>query len=634
MNNRALFSHTWLWLMRISVGMGLGMSVEIKSVEPTADMYELQQAVCLVSHQDDISLEEKRLLQIVPVLYVATTYYQQEFNDLLKETLYASSDRDIICEGLQTVAYHLQNKRDYVSISIQASYDRIVVALNAITQALALSFNDFFRSSSRSVLSLSIALEKLDELQNSLAVILDAIMVLLEASGSSLDGIESTLALLNTEVASMITTADSIGTTCITTINTLESAESIVEVIANELIESSSKTEILLTYIAGDCTPLYNNGSSTIVLSQPGTYCLVEKLSLLSGVSPVIRITSPGVVLDLNGFEVYSEANAAGAIYVDSVSSSVVIKNGTVRSNGATGAVGIFVSNSSDVIIERVVVKDWLGFASGAGIRISGSTKVVVDKAVISNTGYGLDSVTSQAVMVRNTLCDGNAVYGVHLSGSTNVTLRNVMAENNVMGGIVVETTSNNIVIEDCVAGNNTGSGCTITGGSNVSVTRLASLGNTGNGLALNGTSVVAVADCLSSACTGAGFYLQNVVCGSMLTSSALQNGSHGFNLGYADGTENTDVTVSGCTAIKNGAIGFAIGDAPSRVVVQSCTALNNVGIGIVDALGVDNRYYSNVSYRNDLASAPADKEYLGVSNAPVTSLVDALYWPANVAGY
>lgn len=595
----------------------------------TRDVHVLQAAVQVVAQDNGLSLSEKRLLAYVPYVYVVALRNRHELDRISCAVTGQPFDWSNTGGALAQLREKISSFKECVLLYEQQHYIILEAALTEL-------YNEFYLESITSTLDktlqVSIALEKLDELQNLLAQVFEALVAAFDSFTSQVDTITSLI-----DVAVEIMTEAAVALTEAT--DAMNDAESTASSISNTItsiedtaIAVDSKTDILLTLVAVDPTPIYHDGSNTIVISDAGAYCLVQSVMLLSGASavPVISIQASNVTLDLNSFQVYSEVTDVG-IEVTSGVSSVVIKNGTVCSNG-TGTTGISVTNASDVVIEDVVVRNWS--TSFYGVLLSGANNVVLDAVSAHNSGTGIGCLNSEEIVIQNSMCDTNAAAGCTISGSNNSIVSNLSCRANGATGLSVTTSSDTITIENCLSNNNTGSGYVISNATNIYLADVMSMVNIGTGIAIDNSTNIDCVGCVSSACTADGFSLDTVDDACINNCAALQNSVYGFNIGFTGGV-CSNIAVNDSVATSNTGDGFAVGKLafPStNVLMQRCIAQANIGIGIEDANDTSNRYYSNAAYVNNPGGSPA-KNYAGITNVLPTGSTASTYWTANVDG-
>ncbi|MCL4220889.1 MAG: right-handed parallel beta-helix repeat-containing protein [Phycisphaerales bacterium] len=217
------------------------------------------------------------------------------------------------------------------------------------------------------------------------------------------------------------------------------------------------------------------NSQCVFRITQPGSYYLTANITVPAPKSG-IRIASPGVTIDLNGFEIIGQAGSWSGVEFENQAGSypgTVVRNGKVRNCGGSG-VHLFATGTRGTIIEQVVAT-------------------------------------------------GNGQVGIFVSDAG--VLRHCSASQNLGGGFQAGT-ANNSVVEHCVAYGNDGSGFSIVGQGGL-VRHCSAAENTGDGFTIgNGASII---DCIARGNDSVGIYLSNGSCVRNCTSS--NNGLDGIRV-------------------------------------------------------------------------------------------------------
>lgn len=418
----------------------------------------------------------------------------------------------------------------------------------------------------------------------------------------------------------------------------VNSSLSIVESISNELDIVNDYTETLNVkedelIVAGACSPipLYSVGSSTIVISSPGTYRLAQDIILSSGSAiPAISITTSNVTLDLNGFEIFSSVNGSEGIRIINAApiSSIVIKNGSIRTT-ATNGTGIDIDSVTDLTIRDVRISGW----QFRGAFISNSRLVQLDNVIVSGaiTTQGILLLAVQNAFMEGVIARANRT-GYLIQACSGVVLRNVAAYSNTLDGFNF-TSSASLRLQQCISNLNARIGFVISSSSNAVFTECLAVSNGPTagaaGFVLSGTSNNMVFQrCIAESSTGAGFTIQNSSIRLLFKECrALKNSTNGFDIGFTSSTPSMGaLSFIGCEAIENSSSGFTVGTNTSGNIIKGCRSIGNGTIGF-NANNPGNRFYANFSYKNTSAN------YSGVVNAAAVTATAATYWPANVTG-
>ncbi|MGD9691008.1 MAG: right-handed parallel beta-helix repeat-containing protein [Phycisphaerales bacterium] len=308
--------------------------------------------------------------------------------------------------------------------------------------------------------------------------------------------------------------------------------------------------------IAMSATTTPGGATAILRISQPGSYYLTGNVIGVAG-RHGIEISSSGVTLDLNGFEVIGVGAAGGAF--DGVRAfggfkNITIKNGHVRNWGDDGVEIANVVNSAGA---RVVNVQSTGNA-GIGIACSTSNGVVIACTASENgsTGISATRLISECSAVDNA--------GSGLSVGQGGTIINSTAFSNDgnglfsgFGGTIVNCTSDNNADDGIEASNGT------------TITNCSFLANGGSGI--NVFSSITIRNC-----------------------TAVGNALYGIDA-------DTYCHIEGSTANSNTLGGIRCG---SRGVVRNNIAALNasgdeIGAGIL-GVGSDTRFEGNTCNNND----------------------------------
>lgn len=163
-----------------------------------------------------------------------------------------------------------------------------------------------------------------------------------------------------------------------------------------------------------------------IVIDAPGSYYLAEDIQARHS-QHGIRITTPNVTLDLNGFTIFGnpEVLSLDGIRLEPEADRVRIRKGTIQDFGGHG-IGTDASGADDLIIEDLIVYNNGGSGTGYGMWLAGSSRVkdcVVTGNVRGGIRAGSASVVSGCITQDNGLsgvfCDSGSVV-VNTTGFSN----------------------------------------------------------------------------------------------------------------------------------------------------------------------------------------------------------------------
>lgn len=198
------------------------------------------------------------------------------------------------------------------------------------------------------------------------------------------------------------------------------------------------------------------NAACAFRITQPGSYYLTGNVTVPNSKTG-IRIASPGVTIDLNGFEIIGQAGSWSGVDFENQAGShpgTVVRNGKVRNCGA----------------------------NGIGLNSTGTKGAIVEQIVATGSGQ-IGIVISDAGVLRQCSAVGNGAAGMQVGSS------------------------GTSVVEHCVSAENGGAGFLIWGGGST-VRNCSSADNTGEGFAVyNGASII---DCTARGNHSVGISLLN----------------------------------------------------------------------------------------------------------------------------
>ncbi len=203
------------------------------------------------------------------------------------------------------------------------------------------------------------------------------------------------------------------------------------------------------------------NSACVFRITQPGSYYLTANVTV-----PVsktgIRIASPGVTIDLNGFEIVGQPNSANGIAFEDQAGAypgTVVRNGKVRNCGG-GGVALYATGTRGTIVEQIVSvgNGQLGFLiSDAG--------VLRQCSAIENAGGGFQAGTANNSIVEHCVAYANGSSGFSIVGQGGL-VRDCSAAENVGDGFTI---GNGASIINCTARSNESVGIFLSNGSSAS---------------------------------------------------------------------------------------------------------------------------------------------------------------------
>lgn len=169
-------------------------------------------------------------------------------------------------------------------------------------------------------------------------------------------------------------------------------------------------------------TPLKQPRKFPIAISKPGSYQLTENLEVKSG--DAIRVSSPNVSIDLNGFAISGLPGGSSAIGIDAAGIAFVrVSNGSVTNMGGAG---IALGANGSVKSVRVSGNDANGINCGNNCSIEESN-------VSSNALYGILAAGNS--LIRDCIANSNA-GGFGIAVGPGSTVAGCTATGNATGGI------------------------------------------------------------------------------------------------------------------------------------------------------------------------------------------------------
>jgi parallel beta-helix repeat protein len=207
------------------------------------------------------------------------------------------------------------------------------------------------------------------------------------------------------------------------------------------LTEVEPRTAINATNTPGDADSLFK-------ITQPGSYYLTGNITGVIG-KHGIEITSSGVTLDLNGFELrgVSDMGAFDGVTASTANlNSVCIRNGTVRGWGDEGV------DFRATIVANASLKDITASENGGDGLAAGFGNIVSHCLSYDNDGHGFSS--ANATVLTECIATSNALSGFSLISDCMIS--QCTTRGNTLDGIRVENR--------CFVLNNTSSNNGITG--------------------------------------------------------------------------------------------------------------------------------------------------------------------------
>jgi parallel beta-helix repeat protein len=206
-----------------------------------------------------------------------------------------------------------------------------------------------------------------------------------------------------------------------------------------------------------------------LVITSPGSYCLISNLTVLSPDGTAISINADNVTIDLNGFTISGPVKGArqGYCIMDHMRmvENVVVRGGTVRDCGLAvhlpgwnnrvenvrvfeAGHGIFVGRSS-VVSQCQVASGGVGIGTDDGTMVLNNTIYSMDHRCIGTSGGALDPVGGVTVMGNN--CRLSPI-GIRVQGKGNRIEGNTITQCGT--GIDLTEGSENYIAKNLLHGN------------------------------------------------------------------------------------------------------------------------------------------------------------------------------------
>lgn len=334
-----------------------------------------------------------------------------------------------------------------------------------------------------------------------------------------------------------------------------------------KVIAVESRIAINATNTPGDADSLFK-------ITQPGSYYLTGNITGVVG-KHGIEITSSGVTLDLNGFDLVGvPAMGAfdGVTTIGSTLTNIAVLNGSVRDWGDEG-VDLLTFGAISSRVDNVRASG----NAGNGLRV-GTGCTLTNCAAYNNAGNGINA--GNGCTLKDCAAYANTLNGFFISARCTVT--GCTASFNLSDGI---DAGNGCTITHCTSFGNTGTGIDV--GSGCSVSHCTTNSNIGNG-------IDAVSGCTIADCTVQGNGVHGIQC---INNCVIRNNTCDGNGTGASTTNGAGISVTGsdnriegnnCTDADRGIDVIAAGNIIIRNTCSGNTtdwviAANNIYGQIVD---------------------------------------------------
>ncbi len=303
--------------------------------------------------------------------------------------------------------------------------------------------------------------------------------------------------------------------------------------------------------IGSDTTP--GDAQATFVISTSGSYYLTGNLTGQAQ-KYGIRVTVPGVTIDLMGFELSGVPGSYAGILAMTDAKGLHVRNGTIRGWGSDGV---------NAEATRGCVFDALRLMHcQSGIRL-GRAATITDSTVTANTSYG---ITGDMSVVRGCTASANGSNGISLSDGG--VIESCTATNNGGDGIAALFRA---TIISCTASSNANDG--IFAQSGCTVKQCTSASNTENGIRVHSGCLVVGNTCYqngSGAGDGAG--ILGIGNSTRIEDNTVTDNDRGIDVDYA----NNFIVRNTARANTGGNFSVVAGNEFAPVITNPGTTFTN----------------------------------------------------------
>ena len=358
-----------------------------------------------------------------------------------------------------------------------------------------------------------------------------------------------------------------------------------------------------------DAAHLGGDNNAHFVINQPGSYYLTGNLDVTKAQG--VRVVTPGVTIDLNGFEIRRTADAGGdGIRIEMGADRGTIKNGSIAgfAVGVNCVGGAFGAGSAEGCS---FVQLALSGCSAAGLA-GGNGSKVENCVAQANAGSGFIVVSG---LIKNCIATRNGGNGIF--GLFGITILGCKGSDNENSGISTAF-GGSTVIDSAASGNKGDAGISV--GTNSAIINCNSTSNSGSGFRVEfGSSL------RSSVGTG------NKGNGALATVATMTsdctfraNSGHGILAG--DGS-----SVTRCTASSNGTDAAGSGISGGiRMTITDCKAIGNRADGV--SVGGDSVITGNhVSFNGQGGTSAGGGSFAGIRTSPSGSRIEGNHARDNV---
>jgi Right handed beta helix region len=382
-------------------------------------------------------------------------------------------------------------------------------------------------------------------------------------------------------------------------------------------------------------------------ITSANTYNLTGTVTALAS-GDCIRITTPGVILNLNSFDMVGFNSTGAGIHVLSTATGAVVNGGAdlgslTPSSISNFATGIRNDASNSFIFDFVTQGN-----GGSGVVNNGVGATFAEFKSSNNHGGGAMVDNASRATFLNFFADGNSSNGVVVNSpappappTSYVRLLSFDASNNTGSSGVVLNGIIDSFVEAGVVSTNGINGINIVRGSANSLSEIQADGNSGFGILLSNTSSNALSHSELSSNVNGGLKLKSST-GNRVGRVKAYSNSNGPGIWLFSSSRNS---ISDFSVCGNWTSGIYIGCSPTslpaevtcgaspggnaNVVANGTSQSNNVGVGIDTGNG-NNRVLSTDSV-NMVASTPCNGENTGDDLEDDNVNCDSNLWAMNV---
>jgi hypothetical protein len=388
-------------------------------------------------------------------------------------------------------------------------------------------------------------------------------------------------------------------------------------------------------------------------ITSANTYNLTSTVTALTG-GDCIQITMPGVILNLDNFDMVGFSSSGTGIHVLSTATGAVVNGGAdltslTPSNISTFATGIRNDAPNSFIFDFVVQGN-----GGSGVVNNGAGATFA--AFEASNNHGMAAVVDNAsrAMFLNFFADNNSTNGIMVSSpappaapTANVRLLNFGASSNSGSGVILKGVIGSYV-ESVTASSNSVDGVDINGGSGNSLSEIQADGNGKFGMLWSRTGSNSLNRVDVSSNASGGLELKSSNSNRVGKIKAFSNtGGPGVWLFSSSQNSISDFEVCGnstsgiyigCSATSLPAevtCGLLPGSNANVVTLGVPQSNGNVGLGTGVGVGIDSGDRNNRVLTTDsvnvVTSTPCNGENVGDDLEDDNANCDSNLWALNV---